>query len=330
VIPHARLWFDEEGTPQIDRAQFQAFKERERLGKNRICRGGEIQVAIRDHKFFRHYFHFMETFVTLFAVQREMAPAARVTKIFLGNLAWDNPSQANVQRHMIKAVYPSAEISTEVPGQEIQIDSLIYIDRHSTHTSINKMLDPSLFLVCKWAPALRDLIYQKYNITLRTPDSARDSGRPPKILYVPRHPPRCLSESAEKQLLEVLARSGEVNCAYFAELPWQDQVRLTASHDVLVGVHGNGLTNLLWLPPHGTAIELFNENVAQYDYQLMAEVMGLDYFGVGGDRIHRGFSRDRRVGGNSSLPVNTLSLDNIEFILNAISVRSGLDFGHSL
>ena len=56
------------------------------------------------------------------------------------------------------------------------------------------------------------------------------------------------------------------------------QINIIANTDILIGVHGNGLTNLLWLPKHGTTIEMFG-NYHHYDYQILSEISGTEYFG---------------------------------------------------
>ena len=38
-------------------------------------------------------------------------------------------------------------------------------------------------------------------------------------------------------------------------------------------------------------IELFPEGKYQYDYQMLAEALGLNYFGISGHNVYRPFSR---------------------------------------
>jgi hypothetical protein len=52
-------------------------------------------------------------------------------------------------------------------------------------------------------------------------------------------------------------RFGSVDEADFATMPWRQQLEYSSRLDLLVGLHGSGLTNLLWLPPHSVAIEIF-------------------------------------------------------------------------
>jgi len=73
-----------------------------------------------------------------------------------------------------------------------------------------------------------------------------------------RLPPRALTPPAKARLFEMLGnRFGSVDEADFATMPWRQQLEYSSRLDLLVGLHGSGLTNLLWLPPHSVAIEIF-------------------------------------------------------------------------
>ena len=74
-------------------------------------------------------------------------------------------------------------------------------------------------------------------------------------------------------------------------MSWEEQVRRSLQYDFLVGVHGNGLTNLMWLMPGACVFEIFPIGVHHYDYQMYCEFFGLDYFGLEGDKVFRDFGR---------------------------------------
>ena len=62
-----------------------------------------------------------------------------------------------------------------------------------------------------------------------------------------------------------------INRLSFDYMPLKEQIVTVANTDILIGVHGNGLTNLLWLPDHGATIEMFG-NYHHYDYQILSEI----------------------------------------------------------
>ena len=49
-----------------------------------------------------------------------------------------------------------------------------------------------------------------------------------------------------------------------------------------MGVHGNGLTSLLWMKPtpRATVIEFFYPNGFAKDYQWTAQALGIRHYGV--------------------------------------------------
>lgn len=83
----------------------------------------------------------------------------------------------------------------------------------------------------------------------------------------------------EKQLVEALSREAgyEVDVAYFTHKhPFEQQVRIIHSTDILIGLHGAGLTHMFFLPPWATVFELYNcedENC----YQDLTHSCGLNY-----------------------------------------------------
>jgi capsular polysaccharide biosynthesis protein len=65
-------------------------------------------------------------------------------------------------------------------------------------------------------------------------------------------------------------------------------VRRFAEADVIVAVHGAGLTNLLFARPGATVIEIFPENCIKSTYLWLARQMGLNYRAlVGGPGDYR-------------------------------------------
>jgi Glycosyltransferase 61 len=318
LVKNARLTRDLNRLPaisadQINNARALAVREEYRTFANVPV----FSVAIRDSMVL-HYFHFMETFLTLYAVHRELFPNARLEQIYFGSVDWNNPNQNNVQQEILSLFYPATTIITEQMKETVEVENLLYIDRCLAYTLLNKILDPIVLLLLKWAPELRRDVYQMLAIK---PLSNIEAGRSPKILYTTRPPPRTLSKEVEKEFLEILHTFGELEIINFATCSWQEQVRAAARNDIIVGVHGNNLTNLLWLPNHGLVIELFPKYVHQYDYQIMSEAMHLEYFGLGGDRIFRDLSRHGASYAYASDHITRLMVNEIHLVLASFIIR---------
>jgi hypothetical protein len=62
-----------------------------------------------------------------------------------------------------------------------------------------------------------------------------------------------------------------------------EQLRLAARTTVMMGVHGNGLTHLLWmnpLNPRATVIEFFFPGGFAEDYEFTARTLGIKHYGM--------------------------------------------------
>ncbi len=245
-----------------------------------------------------HYFHFMEAVIWLLALRRRYLPGAVLERVVFA-YPWNNHTQNNVQKHLLWTLVPGLPIVDSGCVIPMEFTRVLVIDREWQQTNINKYLESSLGFA---APAVRDMSARVRRVVRAQMDV--NSGGAARILYVRRPPPRCLVAEAEAELLRVLARFGEVMICDFAAVPWAQQVRLAAAHDVMVGVHGNGLTNALWMRPGSLLLELFPDGVRHYDYQLFAELAGLAYAGFSGDRVFAAFSRDGDAHGHAETKTN--------------------------
>ena len=84
-------------------------------------------------------------------------------------------------------------------------------------------------------------------------------GRPPqrRRVYVSRARQKLRRLVNEDEILPLLAQYG-FETVFFEELSLTQQVRLMQETAVLLGVHGAGLTNMLFLPAGATVIEMVN------------------------------------------------------------------------
>ncbi|KAH8749002.1 hypothetical protein F5883DRAFT_508988 [Diaporthe sp. PMI_573] len=122
--------------------------------------------------------------------------------------------------------------------------------------------------------ALQHRMFRHYG--LEAPSTPPSSG--PLITIIDRKGTRKIWEF-ETLLHRVRSYSPEANITVvdFAQLTLRDQVRLASETDVLVGIHGAGLTHSLWLNPTAAVVE-FKPPLFPGGLGYVAQLNGASYF----------------------------------------------------
>jgi Glycosyltransferase 61 len=63
------------------------------------------------------------------------------------------------------------------------------------------------------------------------------------------------------------------------------QVETASECDMLIGMHGNGLTHSLWMPPNRYVIELFWNFKYQFDYSTTAQLLNHTHLGIWNGKV---------------------------------------------
>ncbi|KAK8861629.1 hypothetical protein IAR55_002452 [Kwoniella newhampshirensis] len=111
----------------------------------------------------------------------------------------------------------------------------------------------------------------------------------PNILYIDRQgTDRKLSSDAHAGLAVVLGELESMGKAKVVHrkmerISHEEQIRNVADVDILIGVHGDGLTHQLWMSEGGVVIELFPPETFLPEYQIIADVLHHEYIPVWND-----------------------------------------------
>ncbi|MBN2443520.1 MAG: glycosyltransferase family 61 protein [Spirochaetales bacterium] len=264
--PSALISYDKDGTP--DCQILEKIPE-----KTETC-----CLVVNDPVWITHYFHFTEIILTVFGSLTDPAMAKYITEIIWGKQSYSHHNQNRTNESLIELMFPNAENNTDtLPKERINV---IFISRKLSRTTINKLLEKSILTYVKeqrWN-YIRNLLEKKLGLARRVLPNLRESGI---ATYIRRKPMRELSDQDITSIAGFIENLGlRFNYVDFAVLSWEQQVRISYNTDLLIGAHGNGLTNALWLPPHSCVIEFFGHDMHAYDYQVFTEITGCRYFGI--------------------------------------------------
>ncbi|KAJ7465287.1 hypothetical protein FB451DRAFT_433685 [Mycena latifolia] len=139
-----------------------------------------------------------------------------------------------------------------------------------------------------WWMTIRNSVIQFAGMDLD--DGSSTTGRP-VITYISRQVwgRRTLLEEDHKRLVKELyrlrdAHGWEVNIVLMEQMSRAEQIRLAVRTTIMMGVHGNGLTNLIWMrpTPRTTVMEFFYPGGFAHDYEYTARSLGIAHYGFWG------------------------------------------------
>ncbi|KIY49993.1 hypothetical protein FISHEDRAFT_40033 [Fistulina hepatica ATCC 64428] len=125
------------------------------------------------------------------------------------------------------------------------------------------------------------------------PKAGSSSTSTPVITYVSRQEwgRRMLIKEDHEKLVQELEKlcdthGYEVNIVSMDKLSRLQQLQLAARTTIMMGVHGNGLTSLLWMnpTPRSTVMEFFYPGGFAHDYEYTTRAVGMTHYGFWGDK----------------------------------------------
>ncbi|GLD97870.1 hypothetical protein PINS_up006567 [Pythium insidiosum] len=75
----------------------------------------------------------------------------------------------------------------------------------------------------------------------------------------------------------------------FVELPLREQMRVIVNSDVVIGMHGAGMVNVLWTRPGTLVVEIFPRNRKRWGYRNLCQFIGCQWHEFrGGSDVGKG------------------------------------------
>lgn len=74
-----------------------------------------------------------------------------------------------------------------------------------------------------------------------------------------------------------------VHVVDFERLPLREAISLVASSEVLIGAHGAGLTNLIFMKPKSSVVEIFPPGFQRCSYKQLAHIASVSYTAIYGE-----------------------------------------------
>ncbi len=102
-----------------------------------------------------------------------------------------------------------------------------------------------------------------------------------KKIYISRSKAKKRFVANEKELSAFLSSLG-FQIVHFENYSLEQQIKIVSESKVIIGLHGAGLTNMLFLPKQSTVFELISKEKNWYNwcYQNMANALNLKYYQI--------------------------------------------------
>ena len=224
-----------------------------------------------DFKDISHFFHFMELlFIAIIEIRNRGWEPGSISNISIPHWpqkSWKGKEQPHNEWTLNRIFPNSVVIHTPVYGTDV-----ITIDRAAYDCgSINKT----------WAKYIKSFDPYHWTRLVKTPLPEIHMGKP-VITYINRQNSRQrrLSPSVHTKVLKLFENNLKVifNNVHMEDISFDNQVEIMNNTDLLIGVHGNGLTHAAFMKPHSSVCEIFVPGTQfQWDYYTLSKMMGHEY-----------------------------------------------------
>lgn len=225
-----------------------------------------VVTTIGDLWSLNYYHKFVDMIPKLFALQHEELQGEPMTLVL-------DERFTDRDMPLIRALLPdNVETATLHSMRRIACDAYVHLPRLSTDPSRPcKNLSRLGWLPDSYVQWYRSKIGDAFDITF---DGRNESNR---IYISRRHATKRRMVNEGEIYNDVLAPAGFTR-VFLEELSLLEQMRLFSDAAIVIGQHGAGLTNLLYVPKGTAVVEIFSSPMAAPPhYSNSASLLGLDY-----------------------------------------------------
>lgn len=277
-----------------------------------------------------HYYHILEHLLGAWCFYLEDKTHA-VKNILIASDGkslmknFKGPNQINFQ--LLRALFPNAKISTLRSCYPLNRFNLLHFekallsDRHLT--DFHPRHCPKEVHLASDLDTIRPSQIESFAKTLRQGLSIRqESSKKLRVTFVLRDPPRRLNPQLRNRFFTFLRslKGVDFKAVDFAKMSYREQIKTATNTDILIGVHGNGLSHLIALPKHAMLIEIFPSTGQTFHYSHLAEAKQITYFRIqNGAILSESEALEKGLNGNLSHEVDVLDFQLIKDLIYSCS-----------
>ncbi|KAF8908539.1 hypothetical protein CPB84DRAFT_1674248 [Gymnopilus junonius] len=289
------------------------------LGDHAAVIDGMNVILYDTNQFMAHYYHWwgeivlgaMRVYSGLSLVPELQTPLPEVSRFILPHVGDDSwRDRAGVNGPLMRAGFPMASIERAdfwkdliALNQTFVFERAMIVSRTAAHQSpISnewlKMISSTMNMTVPehfWEPLREQLVTNTIGY-LPVMDNAGvvvsyPKSSAPVVTYVSRQRTgRRLTDEDHEGLIAALRELEaegicELKVAAMETLTFSQQIETVARSTIMVGVHGNGLTHQIWMPPspRSAVLEIFYPKGYLHDYEILARNMGHKHYAVWND-----------------------------------------------
>ncbi|GLB38269.1 putative protein of unknown function (DUF563) [Lyophyllum shimeji] len=275
-----------------------------------------VNYFINDpYQFVTHYYHWSaEMWFGFWRTYSSLDPTIThdgktslppVRRLFFNHLdAYHWRDYASMNQWVIRSAFPSVIMEFKDDwrdraemGRPFVFDRVILADRSAAMLTYNfarfqRTASAAFGLPgsANWWMTMRNNAIQ---FTGLGPNTGGGTTSTPVITYISRQEwgRRMLIKEDHELLVEELYKlrdqyGFEVNVVAAEKMTRLEQIELAARTTIMMGVHGNGLTSLIWMKPtpRSTVMEFFYPGGFAFDYEYTTRALGMTHYGFWGNQ----------------------------------------------